>query len=62
MDGRLRDALKRLPPSYRVIVVLREMEGLSTREVGTVSGISEANVKTRLRRARLMLRRQMEGV
>ena len=45
-----------------MIVVMREMEGLSTREVATVTGISEANVKTRLRRARLMLRRHMEGV
>jgi RNA polymerase sigma-70 factor (ECF subfamily) len=57
---RLRDALKELPPPYRMIVVMREMEGLSTREVATVTGISEANVKTRLRRARLMLRRHME--
>jgi RNA polymerase sigma-70 factor, ECF subfamily len=62
IDDRLRDALKKLPPPYRMIVVMREMEGLSTREVATVTGISEANVKTRLRRARLMLRRHMEGV
>jgi RNA polymerase sigma-70 factor, ECF subfamily len=62
MDSRLRGALKKLPPSYRMIVVMREMEGLSTREVATVTGISEANVKTRLHRARLMLRRNMEGV
>lgn len=62
MDNRLRDALKKLPPQYRMIVVLREMEGLSTREVATVTGISEANVKTRLHRARLMLRRHLEDV
>jgi RNA polymerase sigma-70 factor (ECF subfamily) len=62
MDNRLRDALRRLPPSYRMIVVLREMEGLSTKEVAAVSGISEANVKTRLHRARLMLRRHLEKV
>ena len=61
MDGRLREALKKLPPSYRMIVVMREMEGLSTKEVATVTGISEANVKTRLHRARLMLRRHLEG-
>jgi RNA polymerase sigma-70 factor (ECF subfamily) len=61
MDGRLRDALKTLPPSYRMIVVMREIEGLSTREVATVTGISEANVKTRLHRARLMLRRHLEA-
>jgi RNA polymerase sigma-70 factor (ECF subfamily) len=61
MDGRLRDALAKLPPSYRMIVVMREMEGLSTSEVATVTGLSEANVKTRLHRARLMLRRHLEG-
>jgi len=61
-DERLREALKKLPPSYRMIVVMREMDGLSTREVATVAGISEANVKTRLHRARLMLRRYLEDV
>jgi RNA polymerase sigma-70 factor (ECF subfamily) len=61
MDRRLREALRRLPPSYRMIVVMREMEGLSTKEVATVTGMSEANVKTRLHRARLMLRRLLEG-
>ena len=50
---RLRRALAALPASYRVIVVLREMEGLSTRDVSKVTGISEANVKARLHRARL---------
>ena len=60
MDNRLRDALKMLPASYRVVVVMREIEGLSTKEVATITGFSEANVKTRLHRARLMLRRQLE--
>ena len=62
VNGRLRQALKALPPSHRMIVVLREMEGLSTREVAHVAGISEANVKTRLHRARVMLRQALEGV
>lgn len=62
INRRLRDALKALPPSYRMIVVLREMEELSTREVANIVGISEANVKTRLHRARVMLRRALEGV
>jgi len=57
----LRRALQQLPPEFRVIVFLREIEGLSTREVAEVVGISEANVKTRLHRARLFLRRQLEA-
>lgn len=59
---RLKRALATLSPGYRVIVVLREIEGLSTREVATITGISEANVKQRLHRARLMLRESLEGV
>jgi RNA polymerase sigma-70 factor (ECF subfamily) len=60
MDARLRAALKELPPVYRTVLVMREMEGLSTKEVAAISGISEANVKTRLHRARLMLRHRLE--
>jgi RNA polymerase sigma-70 factor (ECF subfamily) len=60
VDGRLRHALKQLPPSYRMVVVMREIEGLSTKEVAAVTGVSEGNVKTRLHRARLMLRKQLE--
>jgi len=60
MDQRLRKALKRLPPTHRMILVMREMEGLSTKEV-SVTGLSEANVKQRLHRARMMLRRELEA-
>ena len=61
MDGRLRRALNRLPAAQRMVVVMREMEGLSTKEVAAVTGLSEANVKQRLHRARLALRRELEG-
>ena len=59
MSSRLRQALKELPPTSRMIIVMREMEGLSTREVAAIIGVSEANVKTRLHRARVMLRRHL---
>ena len=52
---RLRKALGRLPGPYRAIVFLRDMEGLSTRDVARVMGITEDNVKTRLHRARVQL-------
>jgi RNA polymerase sigma-70 factor (ECF subfamily) len=52
---RLRRALEGLPAQYRTVVFLRDMEGLSTREVAQVLGISEDNVKARLHRARLQL-------
>jgi RNA polymerase sigma-70 factor, ECF subfamily len=62
VDDRLRQALQHLPPAYRMIVVMREIEGLSTREVAAIAGVSEANVKQRLHRARLMLRKRLEQV
>jgi RNA polymerase sigma-70 factor (ECF subfamily) len=52
---RLRRALRKLSGPYRAIIFLREMEGLSTREVAKVMGMTEDNVKTRLHRARLHL-------
>jgi RNA polymerase sigma-70 factor (ECF subfamily) len=62
MGRRLRSALTSLPRPYRMIIVMREIEGLSTKEVAGITGMSEANVKTRLHRARLMLRRQLGNV
>lgn len=61
LRGRLRDAIQQLPPSHRVVLVLREIEGLSTREVADVLGISEPNVKMRLHRARLFMRDRLQG-
>ena len=52
---RLMKALQTLPGPSRAIVFLREMEGLSTREVAVVMGMTEDNVKTRLHRARMAL-------
>jgi RNA polymerase sigma-70 factor, ECF subfamily len=58
---RLKRALGTLPPSFRAVVFLREMEGLSTRETSHALGISEDTVKARLHRARLVLQRELEG-
>jgi RNA polymerase sigma-70 factor (ECF subfamily) len=49
-------AVEELPPSLRVVFLLRDIEGLSTEETGAVLNLSEAAVKTRLSRARLRLR------
>lgn len=57
---KLAKAMRALPPAYRPVVFLRDMEGLSTREVAEVLKISEPNVKMRLHRARLFLRKQLE--
>ena len=60
LRARMRQALRSLPRPFRLVVFLREMEGLSTREVAEVLRISEVNVKTRLDRARLFLRQRLE--
>lgn len=59
---RVHGALARLRPAYREAVFLRDLEGLSTREVARVLNISEANVKVRLHRAHAALRGQLGGL
>ena len=59
-NSRLRDALKKalasLSPKYRQVLVLRDVEHLNIAETAKLIGITEASVKTRLLRARLMMR------
>lgn len=56
---RFQDAFKALPRPFRLVAFLRDVEGLSTREVADVVGISEDNVKQRLHRARTLLRKAL---
>ena len=49
-----------LSEQLRAVVVLYYYQGFSARETGKILGISEANVKTRLSRARKRLREQLE--
>jgi len=52
-------ALDELDEKYRLVFLLRDVQGLSTEETAETLGISEANVKVRLLRARLMLRERL---
>lgn len=56
----LKDAVASLPESYRPVLLLRDVEELSTAETAHVLGLSEDVVKQRLHRARLMLREKLE--
>lgn len=49
-------ALADLPPPYRTAIVLRDVEGLPTREAAEIAGVSEAAFKSRLHQARLKVR------
>jgi RNA polymerase sigma-70 factor, ECF subfamily len=59
-NARLREAIKKalasLPAKYQQVLVLRDIEHLNIAETAKLVGISEAAVKTRLLRARLMMR------
>jgi RNA polymerase sigma-70 factor, ECF subfamily len=52
-------ALHTLTPPYRSVFLLRHLREYSTRETAEILGISRTAVKTRLRRARLQLRRRL---
>ncbi len=53
-------ALSRVPPDYRMVFSLREINGLNVAETAEALDITEANVKVRLNRAKMMLRKEIE--
>ncbi|WP_041596967.1 sigma-70 family RNA polymerase sigma factor [Granulicella tundricola] len=55
----LQDAIAALPPHYREVFLLRDVEELSTNEAATVMQISVASLKVRLHRARIMLQKNL---
>jgi len=57
--SRLRDAVQNLPPQYRIVLVLRDMEGLSDEEVAEITGVRAGTVRVRLHRARLFVRKEL---
>jgi RNA polymerase sigma-70 factor, ECF subfamily len=54
-------AIDQLPKKYKMVLILRDMEDLSAKEVGTIMGLNERAVKSRLHRARLFVRRQLSA-
>jgi RNA polymerase sigma-70 factor, ECF subfamily len=58
----LERAVDELPDLYRVVFVLREVEGMSTAEAAVALDVSEEVVKTRLSRARATLRETLENM
>jgi RNA polymerase sigma-70 factor (ECF subfamily) len=59
-EGALERALDELPAEWRTAVVLRDIEGLSTRDAAEVVGVREASFKSRLHRGRMRLRALLE--
>ncbi|WP_051284171.1 RNA polymerase sigma factor [Desulforegula conservatrix] len=55
----VKNAIQALPPQYRLILVLRDMEGFSVEETSKITGLSQSNVKVRLHRARHQVREKL---
>jgi RNA polymerase sigma-70 factor, ECF subfamily len=55
---RLRAAIQKLPPQFRIVLVLRDMEGLTDEEVAEITGLRAGTVRVRLHRARLFVRKE----
>lgn len=62
MNKHLEKAIDQLPPKYRSVLIMREIEQLSTKETANVLEISRSNVKVRLHRAKKMLQEELAGM
>lgn len=60
--ARVHEAIGRLPEGYRLVLVLRDLEGLSGRETGELLDLEPGNVKVRLHRARQALRELLDDL
>ena len=58
----VRTAIDQLPPGYRSVLLLRDIEGFSTQEVADALDIKPGTVKTRLHRARAALKTLLEPI
>jgi RNA polymerase sigma-70 factor (ECF subfamily) len=56
---RLRDAIQKLPPAYRLILVLHDMEELSDEDIAEITGLRLGTLRVRLHRARLFVRKEL---
>ncbi len=57
----LRKVIEELPPAFRETLVLREIEGLSYKEIADVAGVPIGTVMSRLARARSLVKRGLSG-
>lgn len=57
--GRVRNVIQKLTPPYRMVLVLRDMEGFTDEEVAAITGLRSGTVRVRLHRARLFVRKEL---
>jgi RNA polymerase sigma-70 factor (ECF subfamily) len=61
LGNTLKEAILALPEKYRVVLVLRDIEGFSTEESAQILNLTPANIKVRLHRARLFLKDKLKA-
>lgn len=61
LSGNIQKAILSLPEKYRIVMVLRDIEGFGTEETAQILKIKPASVKVRLHRARLFLKEKLKG-
>lgn len=61
LEAKVQEAIQALPPEFRVVVVLRDMQGLSYKEISDVTGLTLETVKARLFRGRAVIRRRLSS-
>lgn len=59
LSARMEAAIDKLPKDYKIVLVLRDVEGLSAEETAQAVGLSVAAVKSRLHRARVFVRKEL---
>jgi len=59
LSARMENAIDKLPKDYKIVLVLRDVEGLSAEETAQAVGLSVPAVKSRLHRARVFIRREL---
>jgi RNA polymerase sigma-70 factor, ECF subfamily len=61
LESVIQSSLNKLPPIYRLILVLVDVEGLSYEEAANAAGVPVGTVKSRLARARLQMQKSLQG-
>ncbi len=60
VDDIVREKINELPEQYRIVLILRDMEGYSTIEVAELLSLTQANTKIRLHRSRAALKKLLD--
>jgi RNA polymerase sigma-70 factor (ECF subfamily) len=61
LRGRVWETLDRLPPRYRALLILRDVEGLTGKDISDRTGVGHATVRWRIHRARKLFKTEWES-